>query len=56
MKKNILYSALPVAIALLIHTRYVAADINSDTDTILNWAEKSYPTLLPSTQLLKYLR
>ncbi|MCX7087202.1 MAG: hypothetical protein NTV00_04010 [Methylococcales bacterium] len=55
MKKNILYRALPVAIALLINTPYVTADINSDTDAILNWAEKTYPTLLPSHETTKTL-
>jgi hypothetical protein len=41
---------LGIAALLATSIQGVSADIKSDADTILNWAEKTFPTLLPPTQ------
>ncbi|SER61267.1 hypothetical protein SAMN05421690_10446 [Nitrosomonas sp. Nm51] len=35
------------ALVLIAHTHLVIADTSSDTETVLNWAENTYPALFP---------
>lgn len=53
MHVRTLYKLLPLAIILLAQANPCVADITSDAEIILNWAEKTYPDLLPSKETTK---